>query len=309
MDWIKKYTCPGKVFLMGEYLALQGGPVIGFGVEPRFELIVEKKTSNENSECEIQGIPHGSPAFLFLEKNREILQAQYPGSRIRFLDPYGGAGGFGASGAQFLFAYELVKESMSHDYGLFPENDLKDLLAQYFQQAYLPEAFFQPSGADLVVQKTGGFLLWNKNQGRIEKLSWHFQNLDFLIFHTGKKVATHQHIQSLKNFPTLTLEKIVSDCAQSLRESREDIFLQNMNLWNQELQKNGWICPETSEKLQELKKNPLVLAAKGCGALGADLIFLVCEKKYKQDLFKELQEKKYQHIKTSSEISAGLEWG
>ncbi len=97
------FSIPGKTFLAGEYLALYEGPTLVFLSQPYFELSVNK------GHGETAGIHKESPAGLFIRKHQEY----FANFDLKFIDPYSGRGGFGASTAQFLGCYALwlFKES------------------------------------------------------------------------------------------------------------------------------------------------------------------------------------------------------
>src|SRR3990167_4806167 len=84
------FQIPAKTFLLGEYVALQGGPAMILTTTPCFEVGV--------GDLEIQAIHPDSPAGLCWR------DSGIPGE-LFWYDPYEGIGGLGASSAAFLGAY------------------------------------------------------------------------------------------------------------------------------------------------------------------------------------------------------------
>ena len=89
-------SVPGKTFLLGEYVALDGGPSLLLSTEPRFELRVRARSRDVALPFHAQ-----SPAGRFFERHADDLAAW----EFEFRDPSGGRGGLGASSAQFALMY------------------------------------------------------------------------------------------------------------------------------------------------------------------------------------------------------------
>jgi hypothetical protein len=77
-----------------------------------------------------------------------------------------------------------------------------------------------------------------------------------------------------------------------------------VNQYQNELQKQNKTFDGTLKKLEILRKAKGVLAAKGCGALGADALLVVAEKN--SDLQAVFQNQDLQLIATENEISKGI---
>src|SRR5690606_39000184 len=103
---------PSKTFLLGDYLSLLGGPALLLNTEPRFQGLLESIQPTVKSSAiadKIQaiepypGIHPQSPAGKFLQRHA----SDFADCNLTFFDPHQGAGGFGASSAQFLMVYAL----------------------------------------------------------------------------------------------------------------------------------------------------------------------------------------------------------
>jgi len=89
-------SVPGKTFLVGEYLALSGGPSLLVATEPRFVLRVKAVAPRGRAAHPFAA---ASPAGRYL--SRVIRDSEM----FEFQDPHQGAGGLGASSAQFALLY------------------------------------------------------------------------------------------------------------------------------------------------------------------------------------------------------------
>lgn len=290
------FSVPGKTFLAGEYLALQGGPTLVFLSHPCFEMTVTKGQGHHGA------IHPESPAGLFVSKHADYF-SQFD---LNFQDPYFGKGGFGASTAQFLSVYALwlYKEQAQQD--MEKLLDFKHLLEAYYEVAWKGQGL-RPSGADLVGQLKGSLTFFEKRQGLISVKSWPFMDLEFSLIHTGNKVATHEHLKNLANFDGTSLEKSFAVIRESFEKQEEALFVQGVNSYAQALQDLGFTCNETLSLLSDLHQVPGVLAAKGCGALGADVVLAVTKKEQTQSLQKFCETRGLSILSSSKNISSGLQ--
>jgi mevalonate kinase len=292
-----KLSCPGKIFLAGEYLALKGGGSLALCVEPRFELLVRELTSRE-VQTEIAGIPKGSPADRYIDKNREFFKKL----ELSFVDPYMGRGGFGASSAQFLLVYFLRNEF---------HLALSPLMEAYHNNSWDGQGW-APSGADVLAQSCGGLVFGSRTRGVLEQLPWPFPDLDFVAFSTGTKIPTHEHLKTLSDFSEESLSMTLSRIEGALREPNRVEFLNGIREWAEEFVKRGWVHGQTLESLKILQEDQRVLAVKGCGALGADVILVFLESQERDGFLKDWRIGKFGLKILNSfsrvDISQGIQW-
>ncbi len=260
------FSVPGKTFLAGEYLALSGGPTLVFASEPRFQMKVKPGTG------QVEGIHPDSPAGLYIKKSDYFQKFD-----LSFVEAYDGRGGFGASTAQFLAAYAL--NTWRDSAWLEPQQliDYKFLLDCYFQVAWNGQGQ-RPSGADVIGQLKGSLTLFEKSLGRVSQLSWSFDDLDFVLVHTGNKVATHEHLKTLKPFENSFLRTAFSEIHRGLESGTSEVFVKGVNHYADALAQLQFTCAPSLDLLKKIKKIPGVVATKGCGALGADVLFVVAKK-------------------------------
>ena len=252
------FTAPSKSFFIGEYLALVGGRVLVAATLPQFELIVH------SGQGRVRGIAAASPAGRWIATHPGFFNS----TDIEFVDPHAGAGGWGASSAQFLMCYAAARQGGA---------DAIDI--ELMQKAYLDAAWdgagFPPSGADIVAQLEGGLVEFARADGMLVRHAWPFDDLEFYFVATGNKVATHEHLQQLASVDTAPLGAHAEDVCAALRTRDSDRFLGGIRAYANELERQSLVHHDTLALLRELASLPGVLASKGCGALGADVILAV----------------------------------
>ena len=262
-----KISTASKTFLVGEYLALAGGPSIVANTAPRFELFVSPLN---NGELEIEGINEDSPAGQFIQKNK----SDFVGQSLKFIDPHSGRGGLGASSAQFALCYSMSSLSKTAE----------ALLESYLDCAWNGQGR-APSGSDVIAQMFGSGLTWvDKSSDKIKTTAWPFQNLHFALLRTGEKVATHLHLNELQLEDVDELKEPVERAWQGLIEKEESTFLKGLHDFSQGLSQKGWVAETTQSLMKRLSSLDEIVEMKGCGALGADIL-LVCYRSSSPDLF------------------------
>lgn len=322
-----KLSCPGKIFLAGEYLALKGGPSFTLCVEPRFALEVRKK--NASGEAPLfkvdSGISPESPAGKWILHHHEFFRDL----DLRFVDPYQGRGGFGASSAQFLLVYFLKTDFVSLSNGLLIELSVDRLLAAYRHYSgnmtdptntttnnttnttntnnttNNRQGGWLPSGADLLAQMRGGFVYGASARGALDRLTWPFDHLEFVAWATGNKIATHEHLKNLGDFSEAPLERVINSLEKGIRAGDQALFLEAFCAWGKELEALNLVHAKTLEMLQTLKSDPRVLGAKGCGALGADVILVLLATKDRDNF---VRDHKISKPFTVKNLSQGIQW-
>jgi mevalonate kinase len=256
-----KIQIPGKTFLLGEYAVLQGGSAIIACTQPYFELIVI-----ENKKGKYSFHPE-SPAGKFINDHSEIFDSL----SLTWTSPYS-EGGFGGSTAEFLAFFRLY-HLLTHQ--TFTQENL--------YQAYLKYAYnnqgIPPSGADLIAQtQEAGLVYFQSATLSPQSFSWPFRDAHLLLFKTPDKLPTHQHLQTLKNLPDCSaLSALVLQGYQALQQQDTLSFIDAITNYAEILDVLNLTASPTQEILKQIKQHPGCLAAKGCGALGADVIAVLVE--------------------------------
>jgi mevalonate kinase len=292
-----EFSVAGKTFMAGEYLALLGGPALILSTEPRFRLQVSKTSNSKNP------FHPESPAGRLWSSFSQFF-SQY---KLRFNDPYQ-IGGFGASSAQFalLHAFWQLKEDAFEEAERF--FDWHQMLQDYHRlnQSEVRTGF-SPSGADVVGVCAGGLTWFDRNNGKLQTFAWPFQDMEFFVAHTGRKLATHEHLKSLTAFSAGEFLTAMESVQQGLIHINFEVFLAGLRHYRELLQAKGWVADFTQETVAALEQNPAILFAKGCGAMGSDVILAFCEKCHSKEAQNALVEKGLRVIADSSQLSQGLQ--
>lgn len=273
-----KLEVPGKTYLFGEYSVLLGGAAIGLATQPCFEITYEMPVSPSL----IQFHPE-SPAARYLEKHKISVAAT-------LRDPYL-LGGFGRSTAEYWAAIipDLLKTP----------RDFYSLLAEY-------KSLHSGSGIDLAFQYFGSICLADPAHGFFQTFNWHFENLDFFVLSTGKKIATHEHLKtlnldSLKDLPALS-EKLTHVFAAN----KEFEFLSLMKQWSTRLIEHNLVHPDSLELKAQLESFESIKLAKPCGALGADVILVFFAKSHRETVKNFLFQHDFLIQAHSSDLAPGV---
>lgn len=255
-----------KVFLLGEYQVLQGGAAFLTVLEPRFRMRITRGNGK------LSGINVGSPAQRYFESEKQFLS----GWDFEFLDPHAGQGGFGASTAQIALLQGFREGFQSLQTQAQLDLDLGKIHKTYLQFAS-SKTGVPPSGADLVSQFQGGLLEVDLGKGKLQRHAWPFPQWQVLFFSTGHKLATHEHLIELKDVETSSLRILYQQAMDAFRENQPLAFVEAFRQYQKMLAIKGWQAENTTRILGSIEKADGVVAAKGCGAMGADVIAVIVE--------------------------------
>lgn len=276
-----KWLIPAKTFLIGEYTALFGEPALIMTTEPCFLLEIGMAVANTS-------LPVNSPAWNFwhnIEQNN---------CNLFFGDPYSGLGGMGASSAQFLGAFYASKHLAQLDFSR------TELLSTYLNWAWDGEGM-PPSGYDLLAQHMGGCAYIHKNMDIYHSYAWPFTDISGILIHTQKKLATHEYLRTFESSISHSeLTNIANNAIQAFTLCDSKQFIVSINAYAKELMALGLQAEHTRTILASLPAELQLLAAKGCGAMGADIILLIVPSLCFIDSLAILQKSGY-HVVASSE--------
>lgn len=267
---------PAKTFLMGEYAAMFGAPAL---------LALTRQCFRLNKSSRLH--PNSPAARLWTSQTG--LSCDWG-----LYDPYLGRGGLGASSAEFILAYRQ----------LYPEaTDLEHLYRCYQTYAYQGQGM-PPSGYDVLAQTKQGCVMVQSNPLNIRECGWNFEELGFVLLHTGKKLATHEHLGQLQE---LAWKKLIPDlerACQAILEIEVDVFLAAIHGFGQQLAQLGLVAKHTQVILDELNQHLPLLAAKGCGAMGADVVVLFSLRKDIDYIVEFLNQTSYLVLATQQDLYA-----
>ncbi|STX52493.1 mevalonate kinase [Legionella busanensis] len=280
-----KWQIPAKTFLVGEYAALIDAPAILLTTEPNFELTIKESVSSL--------IHSNSPAGRFwCEQGRSLNQ-------LDWVDPYHGRGGLGASSAQFIGAYLAdcyLKDEL-------PKGE--NLLKAYYQYAWHGQGV-KPSGYDVIAQSQHGCVYIDNSNKTISCFDWIFKDIAFILLHTGNKLATHAHLESAALLPGFeNLKPIVKQAGNAFKEGDSEKLINAIDAYQRALTELNLVAPTTLELLKQFKTNNNFLAAKGCGALGMDILLLIVSSHKLKNIVDNLRKEKWLVLATSQDLFQG----
>ncbi len=279
---------PGKTFLVGEYVATTNGPSLIFTSEPKFSF-----TGTVTSSIQEAPFHPDSPAGKFYQ----LYETELQNHSFKFSNPYN-KGGLGASTAEFLALYLYTKNLLN----------IQTLTNESFVKLYQSLSITKgtpPSGADLIAQLYQGISFYHPNINIQQSYIWPFENLSLLLFHSNKKLATHEHLQNLNsslNFNNLTRISLLT--SQAFIKADQNEFINGINLYAKELKELNLVAKHSQLILKTItEKYSEILAAKGCGALGADVFMLLCHPNHKKQLIKLITQQGYPLMATEQQLS------
>lgn len=276
----KTWSIPAKTFLLGEYVAIAGESAIVLTTSPCFELTLTDKPG-------LHGIHPESPAGTWW------LEHGQAGVGLQWHDPYQGRGGLGASSAQFLGAY------------LASQPSLTSLLDAYFHSAWQGDGL-RPSGYDVLAQSQTGCVVIDRQNGSCQSYSWPFPDLDFLLLHTGQKLATHHHLQTAVLPSHLNkLTAIVDSAKRAFENNESQGIVDAVNAYHLQLARMDLVADHSMRCIASLKKQPGIVAIKGCGAMGADVLLVITHANQSVALKQRLLEQGWHILATSHHLYAG----
>lgn len=288
-------SCPSKTFFIGEYAVLEGAPAVVFNTSPRFKLQLSPKAQ---TRLRMGRFHPQSPAGRWLRRYSDILGSY----RVQFFDPHRGRGGCGASTAQFLMLYAISKFSKQ---GGLQQVEYSQILKDYLSVSWDGHGI-APSGVDLMGQLLGGITYFHKQAWQAQILDWQFKNLSFLIVRTGFKIPTHAHIQELKSFSANTLAELSHQGLEIFLKQNSEALIQLVKEYGRELNKLGFVAEHTQTLLEHILNWPEVLAAKGCGAMGADMLVLLCRTEHLAYIKEKIKTLKLFCLADEKHLSSGI---
>lgn len=296
-------SAPSKTFLVGEYGVLIGGPALILNTEPRFQLkveLVENKSKSLKDEHHFYA-HKDSPAGKLWSHFSEAVIKKTGQLHFDFIDPWQEAGGMGRSGAEFLLLREWLKQN-----GFVTK---KTLMKDYKEFATAG------SGADVLSQSTGQVAVIESVLSEEAKaLKWPNWDLSFLIYKTGRKMKTHEHLEktdkksgSPKAYKKLA--EIATGSVEAFRKKSLHAFLNSLTDFSAYQKKHDLIDVENYYLLEKMMNLPSVCFARGCGALGFDTFLVFYQKEFKKTVRQDI-EKDFPFLKLvadTSQLTKGIQ--
>ena len=296
IPFIKTWSIPGKVFLLGEYAVLSGESAWIATLGPRFWLDATQVGSVKSSDKILHSAPFVASSFasespagrLFALAQKQSL----PEFLVRFDDPLLGSGGFVASTAQFALLHRALSEAC-------PEVFEAGWLACWKTYRELMggsttgpgpasgKSAMAPSGADLAAQAMGGVCFFDPRALTCERQEQRSIWQSFLVFSAawqpGRKAATHLHLADLDRRDA-GLADFARELAPVLATARKAIETQDLLCLGSALEDYGNALADlgleiaaTRADREAIRKISGVLGVKGAGALQADAIVVLVD--------------------------------
>jgi mevalonate kinase len=281
---------PSKTFLTGEYAILKGGVALIATTSPYFKLTADKVSGNSISPFHAE-----SPAGMWWRQSEVLLRDW----RLEFHDPFEGRGGFGASGAQFALLHSFTTWLQCGRPNDFHGGEIKDLWNDFrvCDQSH-------SSGADVTAQAIGAIAEVKVDAFAASSHLWPFPDADFFIFSTGVKTATHLHIQT--KLPDMSeLIKLSFKASENFHKPNLEGFAAIVADIQNNLCKLGLQTETAMEFVETLNGFPGVLAAKGCGAMGDNVVVLV-EGEFRLEFLQAAHDRGFKAIATAHDLAKPL---
>ncbi len=279
-----KWVIPGKTFLLGEYLALFGGPAIVLTTQPCFEVSLSDSLDTHSLHPE-------SPAGKYWQScdlNRGLEVS----------DPYHGIGGLGASSAEFLGAYLACKYLKNE------RPTLDECIDAFEKTVFDQEKKIKPSGYDLIAQSYSHCMYIDKSRNALATYPWCYSDIDFILFHTGKKLKTHSHLDKL-DLPSSKLNQlaeIVGGGLFAFEREEASYLVEAVERYAKALDSLGLVALHTQQILANFSAEKGVLALKGCGAMGSDVVAMIVDKQEVHQIKHQVTQKGFKILATSQDL-------
>lgn len=278
-----KWIIPAKTFLLGEYVAISGGPAIVLTTKPCFELSLSDVPG-------LRGIHPDSPAGLWWGQHGSAENG------LEWYDPYHGLGGLGASSAQFLGAYYAT---------LFLQKRTptkQAMLDAYWQCAWNGQGL-RPSGYDVLAQSGNGCAYIHRQKNIYQTYPWLFKRLGFILLHTKQKLPTHHHLQS-SCLPSEMqhLAATVDLAKEAFLRDDDSQMVAAIQTYHQQLLSMNLVAEHSLTCMDLLRDQVDVKALKGCGAMGADVLLLLVSSEKITGVIQKLEKHGWNILASSADV-------
>lgn len=285
-------SAPSKTFLSGEYAVMAKGPALILNTLPRFELAITR------GDGQLRGLPQGAPAEGWLRARAPVWAA----FDIEFRDPHKGAGGLGASGAQFLLAHSFTTWLQSSFSRALAGPDFKDL---WLDLQVLSEG--RGSGADVLSQAVGQVAAIQIPVPAAHALPWPYPELEWTIVRTHQKVATHEHLAKLDRESLSLLQRPAFDCLESFGHAASEVFVSKLKNFAERLGEADLVAPATRSLVRTFLSEEWCVFAKGCGALGADTVLVFYPSEAREKALAFTRRYSLTTVASTADLTHGLE--
>jgi mevalonate kinase len=273
---VEVFSCGSKTFLIGEYSAIFGGSAILLITDPQFSLEIIP-----NGITQLIGAGKNLPVIKFYHQYREVFE----GLSITFTNSFRKYGGFGTSSAQFSLLYKLFLRRTNNKFNIL------DFLEEYRQLYYENRIAhqIQPSGADCLAQYCNHHIYFDSTSNYLEPIECNFSDIGMVIFKTGFKIFTHEHLRNIANETIADsakrqLRQIVSDALDCFKKGSGEMLAHCINEFFSFLNEMGFVDARSLDLAKKIMQIDGVIAAKGCGSMCLDTILVIYRKNHSECL-------------------------
>ena len=266
-----EFSCPGKIFILGEYACLKGTPALVGTIEPSFRLALHNNPG--------VNIPFhkDSPGGKLYSDNQDLFKDY----QLEWHDPYKNPIGVGSSTAQFL----LILKALCHlqEIELPAPSEILNLYWKYTSST------LRPSGCDLIAQIYGGIHVIKNSPFKIKEFKPLNDKYEWLLAYTGEKIKTHEQLEELhsKGFPgnyegaLKELDNIIFSGLRAWEAHDITTLGKSLNKFHDILHEKI-VASSFTDKIRTIQKWPGVLGCKGSGAQGGDCVLVLTNKEKAQ---------------------------
>ncbi len=242
--------------------------------------------------------------FNELEKTKPTFNEKILFNEFSFFDPHDLKGGFGRSTAEYIVTSMLISNNLKSYSAMVDSKNIQTFfdfskkLWTNYKSLFKPSQN-KPSGYDLLAQamnidfvdspiqvlnmssstsnpsensNSRLTLIEIKNEELEILNSPMYIDLNVLIFKTNTKIKTHEHLESLSLSNLQDLKSLSEKVTTSyLKKVRSD-FIKDLKFFDCALKDLNYQHIESVATCQKISSLEGVLHARGCGALGADVI-------------------------------------
>lgn len=286
------FTAPSKTFLVGEYAVLGSSPALVLNTTPRFEMIATR------GETSCGDLHPESAAGRWVKQRAPLLE----GWNLRFVDPHNRQGGFGASSSQFIFVHCLTTYLQS---SFAKITEVFDPQAVWNDHQVLTDN--RGSGADVLAQIQGYIAHVDVAGHYTKSLKWPYPELGFGIVRTHQKIATHEHLLHIDRKAMSLLVRPSQACVEAFGNASSEVFVGRLKAFSNALKEFSLQAPAALTLIRLFEEQNWCLAAKGCGALGADTVLFLYPIEDKEKVTTFLKKQRLTLVATQVDLSPGLE--
>ena len=134
--------------------------------------------------------------------------------------------------------------------------------------------------------------------------TWAFPSMGFVLVHTGGKVLTHAHLGQV-DFESKSFTALYEQGRRAFLAGEQSAFIEAFRAYQENLVASGLQVSSTTKLLASFSSVPGFIAGKGCGALGAEVVCVLYEKKYSQ-VFLDYLSSRFMVVATEQNLSRGL---